>query len=205
MPGKRMDSRRLQPSRGAVNYPLSIITMADLPAVLVPRHVAEKIAAQYLYQSSAANPLVPLSPGEEKDFIQYGYRSRLPVFLSGDTVNRAGNIVQVDGSTLHLGDVPFALFMRLVAELFKNKSGMIPKSRLINAGYIKADGEFQSISRLRQAFRTALGGLDPQDFIEGCRPGYLRLSTHPALVTYDKPKLLSHRNIKVRRLARQLP
>lgn len=82
---------------------------------------------------------------------------------------------------------------------------MVRKSKLINAGYIKADGEYQAISRLRQVFRPVLRGLDPQDFIEACQPRFLRLSTHPALITYDKERLLYHRSEKVRRLARQLP
>lgn len=199
-----MDSH-LQQSYGADSYPLSIITLANLSAILIPQQVAENIAAQYLRQSGVASTPVALSHEEEMEFVRYGYRSRLPIFIPGDTMNRAGNIIRIDGSVLHLGDVPFAFFMRLVAELFKSKGGMIRKSRLINAGYIKADGEYQAISRLRQIFRASLHGLDPQDFIETCQPRYLRLSTHPALIAYDKPKLLSHRNIKIRRLARQLP
>lgn len=204
MPGKRR-SNRLQQPYGADIYPLSIVTMANLPTILIPQQVAENIAVRYLCQNGGVRTPVPLSHKEETEFTRYGYKSRFPIFIPGDTINRTSNIMRVDGSILHLGDVPFALFMRLVAELFRNKSGMVRKSRLINAGYIKADGEYQAISRLRQFFRTALHSLDPQDFIEACQPGYLRLSTHPSLITYDKQKLLSHRNIKIRRLARQLP
>lgn len=203
MPG-RQKSSRLQQSRRPESYPLSLITMASVPAILVPQQVAENIAARYLYQGNT-RPQAALSREEETEFAHYGFRSRLPVFISGDTISRAGNIIRVNSSILRLGDVPFALFMRLAAELFKNRGGMIRKSRLINAGYIKADGEYQAIGRLRQVFQGALGSLEPQDFIESCQPGYLRLSTHPSFITYDKPKLLSHRNTKIRRLARQLP
>ena len=155
MPGRRRDSRYQQPC-GADSYPLSIITMNNLPTILIPRQVAEKIAAQYLYQSGGAGPLTPLSHKEEAEFTRYGYKSRLPIFISGDTVNRAGNIVRINGFILHLGDVPFALFMRLVVELYKNKSGILRRSRLINAGYIKADGEYQAISRLRSSLRCSM-------------------------------------------------
>jgi len=204
MPGKPRSNHLQQPYQADI-YPLSIVTMANLPTILIPQQVAENIALRYLYQNGGVRAMLTLSREEEAEFIRYGYRSRLPIHIPGDIINRTGNIVQVDSSIIHLGDVPFALFMRLVAELFKNKSGMIRKSRLINGGYIKADGEYQAISRLRQFFRTALRGFDPQDFIEACQPGYLRLSTHPALITYNKPNLLSHRNIRIRKLAKQLP
>lgn len=90
-------------------------------------------------------------------------------------------------------------------ELYKNKKGSVPKNTLIRGGYIRANGEFQSIARLRQAFNTALSGLPTQEFIEAYEPKTLRLSTHPDLVTYNKEKLLRHDNEKIRRLARRLP
>lgn len=204
MPGKEEDDHLHQSFR-AVNYPMSMIALNGLPVILIPQKVAEDIALRYICQAGGAGTPAPLSRQQEKEFARYGYRSRLPIFIPGDTVNRAGNIIWINAARLQLGDVPFALFLRLVAELYKNKGGMIRKSRLINAGYIKPDGEYQSISRLRQNFRAVLNGLDPQDFIETCRPGYLRLSTHPAFITYDKAKLLSHRNTKIRKLVRQLP
>lgn len=204
MPGKEEDDHLHQPF-GAQNYPLGLITLAGLPAIIIPQKIAEDIALRYLCQAGRTNTPAPLSHQEETEFSRYGCKSRLPIFIPGDTANRASNIIWINAARLQLGDVPFALFLRLVAELYKNKGGMIRKSRLINAGYIKPDGEYQSISRLRQNFRGVLNGLDPQDFIETCRPGYLRLSTHPAFITYDKAKLLSHRNTKIRRLARQLP
>jgi len=204
MPGRGIESC-LQHSYGSASHPLSAFVLAGLPVILVPGQVAGEIALRCYYQGGGPGTTVLLSREEEREFVQYGFRSRFPIFISGDTVNRAGNIVWMNCLGLQLGDVPFALFMRLAAELYKNMGGMIPKSRLINAGYIRADGEYQSVSRLREIFRPALNGLDPQDFIETCQPRYLRLSTHPAFISYDRPKLLSHRNVRIRRLAKQLP
>ena len=83
--------------------------------------------------------------------------------------------------------------------------GTVNKTRLINSGLIKADSEFQSIARLRQAFNAILTGISPEEFIETCEHKALRLSTHPALISYDKEKLLRHHNEKIRRLAERLP
>lgn len=146
-----------------------------------------------------------LTPKEEEDFKRYSYRSKLPIFITGDTEKRATNLLMVNSAKVHAGDTPFALFLRLIVELFKNKKGTVSKARLINAGYIKADGEFQAINRLRQVFNGVLCGLDTQEFIEVFEPKTLRLSTHPALVKYDKEKLLRHHNVKIRRLAKRLP
>ena len=111
----------------------------------------------------------------------------------------------MNGVRVSIGDVPFALFLRLLVELLRNKKGAIPKSTLIRGGYIRADGEFQAIARLRQAFTSVLDSHKPQEFIESCEYRALRLSTHPALVSYDKARLLGHRNQKIRKLARRLP
>ena len=203
MPGRR--NSRLQQTLGDENYPLNLMPLTELTALLVPWRVAEDIVNGYLCRTGSAGLQSALSPEEETEFLRYNYRSRLPVFISGNTLNRTSNIIRIDEINVNIGDVPFALFLRLVAELLKNNGGVIRKSRLINAGYIKADGEFQAVGRLRRLFQPALGGLDPKDFIESCKPGCLRLSTHPAMISYDKTGLLAHRNIKIRRLARHLP
>lgn len=146
-----------------------------------------------------------LSATEEEECERYGYTTRLPINITGETEKRATNIVLVGGVRVPIGDVPFALFLRLVIELLKNKYGAVSKSVLIRSGYIKADGEFQAIARLRQSFSTTLDGRKPEKFIESCEHRSLRLSTHPGLVNYDKGKLLLHRYEKIRRLAQRLP
>lgn len=146
-----------------------------------------------------------ISIREEDECRHYGYRIRLPIYITGDTEKRATNIIFVNRTRVTIGDVPFALFLRLVVQLFKNKKGTVPKSRLIKGGYIRPDGEFQAIARLRQAFNTSLDGYKPEELIESCEHKALRLSTHPALISYDRERLLAHRNRKIRRLAQRLP
>ena len=132
------------------------------------------------------------------------YSCNLPIHIPGSTAKRSSNIVLVDGRKVTLGDVPFALFLRLVLEQTRNKNGRVSRSTLINTGFIKPGSEFQSISRLREPFRMCLGDADPEDFIETCEHQSVRLSTHPSLITYDKARLLYHRSRKVRRVAARL-
>ena len=154
------------------------------------------------------NPCGPepaLSKCEEMDFPRHEYKCRCPIFITGDTEARARNVVFAGANRVTIGDVAFALFLRLVVELLKSKRGMVSRRKLINGRYINADGEFQSISRLRQAFNGALGPLNPQEFIETCENKCSRLSVQPALIRYNKQKLLCHRNQRIRKLARRLP
>jgi len=146
-----------------------------------------------------------LSKPEQLEFSRYGYKCRFPIFITGDTEARARNILLVNGNRVTIGDTAFTLFLRLVVQLLKNKHGVISRRKLINCGYINADGEFQSVSRLRQVFNGALGSLSPQEFIETCQNKSIRLSIHPALVSYNKEKLLCHHDQRIRKLTRRLP
>jgi len=136
-----------------------------------------------------------LAEEEEADY--YGYKN-LPVRITGDTKKRATNIMLVNGVEVFIGDVSLALFLRLLVELFKNKRGTISRSKLMNTGFIKTGSEFQSVSRLRSS-------VSAEEFIETCEHKSIRLSANPALISYDRGKLLHHRNEKIRRVARRLP
>ena len=73
---------------------------------------------------------------------------------------------------------------------------LCPLSLMIE-GYLNADGEFQSIGRLRECFVRALDDLHPEKFIESYRPKTLKLSVHPDLVTWNQEKLLGHDDVRV--------
>lgn len=148
---------------------------------------------------------ITLSAEEEEERKHYSYKAHLPIHIAGDVEKRATNILFVDGAKVPVGDVPFTLLLRLVVELFKNKEGTVPKSILIKGGYMRADSEFQSIRRLREAFNGALRHCSSQDLIETCDHRTLRLSLHPTLISYNKQKLLGHRNKRISRLAGRLP
>lgn len=158
-----------------------------------------------LAEAPRRKPTITLTPQQEEEFVQRGYRSRLPIFITGDTEKRATNVLEIDGIRVPVNDAPFGIFLALVVALSKNKEGSVSKAGLRSRGLVKFGGEDQAINRLRQAFSTVLGELKPEEFIEAHEAGKLRLSTHPAYVRYDKDKLLRHRNERIRKLAGLLP
>jgi hypothetical protein len=189
---------------GADEFLVSIMRRENRGAMLPLNQSANGLNISYQTKGGQGKLSIPLT-GKENEFDHYGYKSKLPIFITGETEKRATNIVLVNGIRVPIGDVPFALFLRLVVELFKNRNGAVSKAKLINAGYINADGEYQAISRLRQAFDVALDSLSPSEFIESCEPKAIRLSTPPVFISYNKEKLRRHRHKKVRKLAERLP
>ncbi len=149
-------------------------------------------------------PGVTFSKEREEEFQRYGYKSKLPIVITGDRGKWLTNAVMINGFSVTLGDTLFMIFLRLVVQLLRSRNGL-SKAGLRSAGYLKSGSEEQTIGHLRKALGKALGDLDPRAFIESCNRGSIRLSTHPALVKYDKDKLLRHRNEEIRRLAVQLP
>jgi len=145
-----------------------------------------------------------LTVEQESDYELYGYKCRLPIYVSGRTSESGSNLVEVGDNFVEIGDTPFRLFLRLVLELRRDKMGTVSKIGLKSEGYLSEDGEFQSIGRLRHCFIRALGDLNPKKFIEAYRPKTLRLSVHPELVTWDQQKLLEHDDARVRGLVEKL-
>jgi hypothetical protein len=145
-----------------------------------------------------------LTSDQEKDYETYGYKCRLPVYITGE-VSRSGNhLVRVRENTVEIGEVPFRLFLRLILELKNNKLGTVSKVSLKTERYLSEDAEFQSVGRLRDCFVRALSDLDPKEFIEAYHPKTLRISVHPDLVTWNQQKLMGHDNARVRDLAEKL-
>jgi len=153
---------------------------------------------------------VILTPEEEKEFSARQFKSRLTIEITGEIEKRSTNILRVDGAKVTLGDIPFALFLRLVVELLKGGDGCIYKGDsehgggLIGEGFLKPASVDQDIRRLREPFIPALKGLPPTKFIEVFKHKHIRLSTHPRYVLYDKKRLLLHDHRDVRRLAKNL-
>jgi hypothetical protein len=153
--------------------------------------------------SSRHQPSLAVELEEESEF--YGFKCRVPVLITGEITKTGSNVVLTGNTEVWMGDSPFALFLRLVLELYTNKWGAVSKVKLQEEGYLSEDGEFQDIHRLRNCFTRSLVGLDPKEFIESFRPKTLRISIHPKLVSYNKKKLLAHDNELVRRLVQRLP
>jgi len=155
--------------------------------------------------------IITLTPEQEKQFARHQFKSRLPIEITGEVEKRAGNIIRVAGAKVPLEDAEFRFFLRLVVELFKDGDGSIykgdPNARggLVDEDILKADSIDQTINRLRGRFTPALKDLPPNDFIEAYRQKHIRLSTHPAYISYNKDRLLHHHDAKIKQLASHLP
>jgi hypothetical protein len=171
-----------------------------------------KIDLSPALKKAAEKPVeITLTPKEEKEFALHQFKSRLPIGITGDVEKRATNIIRVGTTEIKLGNASFTLFLRLVVELFKGGDGCVYKGDptygggLIEEGYLNPAGVDQAIQRLREKFASALKDLPSNKFIEIHRSKHLRLSTHPAYISFNKDKLLNHEEEKIRRCANQLP
>lgn len=159
----------------------------------------------------AVEPFSPkLSEEDEAAFAKAGFKSRLPIVVTGELDGRNGNVVEVNGTRLSLGDVKFHLFLRLVVAVFEQDDGLVELGTAKHGGGLCAEGILQEhnlhqpIHRLRGSLRHALDELNPKSFIE-VRRGKIRLSTHPAYVRYNISALTSHVDTAIRELAHRLP
>ena len=125
------------------------------------------------------------------------------IYITGDRCRWNTNTILVNDHPVRLGDKLFTLFLRLAVQTMRNGRG-VTKAALRTGGYLTADAEEQTIGHLKKAFSHALRNLDVR-VIESSGRGAIRLSTPPALLKYDRDKLVRHGNEKVSRLAEQLP
>lgn len=153
---------------------------------------------------------VQLSPDEEQEFERLGFKSRLPIRITGRTERRNSNVIDVTGHRVVLTDAPFRMFLRLVVALCETPDGFLSRSDLRYGTGIDGETDLapegldQALSRLRAPFQPALEGLERTDFIE-TSSGRFRLSTHRRYVTWDRKALLGHQDKWVPRIAARLP
>ena len=164
-----------------------------------------------LKKAPARPVIVTLTSAQEKEFTRHGFKSRLPIEITGEVEKRANNIVIIAGAKVPIEDAEFRVFLRLTVELFKGEDGSIykgdPMARggLVDEDILKPDSIDQTINRLRGRFTPALKDLPPTDFIEAYRQKHIRLSTHPAYISYNKDRLLQHQDAKIQELTSQFP
>lgn len=144
-----------------------------------------------------------LNANEEEEFKARDYKSRYPIMVA-ESIDRHRNKILVNLFPVLLGDSLLALFLRLVVGLQNSENGTVTKAGLRSGGFIKSGSEDQTIGHLRAAFAGVLGNINPHDFIESYGRGTIRLSTHPALIKYDKHKLKEHKNSKINKIAERL-
>jgi hypothetical protein len=63
--------------------------------------------------------VVELSAGQEAEFTAQGCVGRLPIFLTGQTEQRARNVLEVGDQTVYVEDADFTLFLPLVLGLYE--------------------------------------------------------------------------------------
>jgi hypothetical protein len=123
---------------------------------------------------------VKLSPEEEKEFARWGFKSRLPVVITGHVEGLSRNVVIVAGKRVLLTNLKFRLFLRLVQELTKGNSGWVSKRELKERHFVGEENDYnRKVHELRNAFEPALEGyhLSKKDFIQA-KLNHVRLSTH---------------------------
>lgn len=104
----------------------------------------------------------------------------------------------------------------LIFELKKNKEGWVDVDKFIEDINLSLTGIPQLIGILRKSL-IGVKFLDKDSAKEliknnknkknakNKKGGFYRISNHPDLISYDKEKLLSHADIRIRKLAEELP
>lgn len=155
------------------------------------------------------SPSIQLTADEEKEFVEARFKSRLPLDITGEHLKRATNVLQIGGRRVEIADADLVLLLRLVVALHASPNGFVPKGGgRAPGGLVEEQGIVpgrvdQAISRLRQALRPGIEGLDPKNLIE-VQGGRLRLSTHPRFINVFWERLDDHPHEMVRRLLTQL-
>lgn len=187
--------------------------LESLDVFVVPLGAPDPFLLDYsaaLGKPARKAPRVVLSDEEDRDFGLMGFKSRLPIRITGRTERRKGNVIDVAGHGVILTDAPFRMFLRLVVALCETTDGFLSRNDLRygtgidSEGVLAPDGLDQALSRLRAPFQPALEGLQRTHFIEA-RSSHVRLSTHRGYVTWDREALLRHQDGWVRGLAARLP
>lgn len=87
----------------------------------------------------------------------------------------------------------------------KGKGGWVNKSTLHIDRIITDPNKYQIYSNLRKDLQGCLIDKDGEKFIENDGSKNYRISTHPDFITYNKEKLLNHKDPQIRKLAEELP
>lgn len=168
----------------------------DLPAQLRP------------YASKGRK--VILTETQEDEFKNYGFRVRLPIHITALSAGRNATIVLLDGNQVSIPLADFRLFIFLIIALFLHEDGFLSWNDIkysvedVGENLIAPEGLEQAVSRLRSRFKSPLGGLKGNEFIER-KSWRVRISTHRKFITYDRNGLLNHFDPLVRQLVQRLP
>lgn len=148
---------------------------------------------------------IELSKEQERDYEKYGYNCKDRIYIPGTSSFYRSNEIIVNGIKIKIGDSLFLLLLRLAVELKKGESGWVNISTLHIDRIITVPDKYQIYSRLRTTLQGSLIDKDGEKFIENDGSKNYRISTHPDFITYNKEKLLSHKDPDIKKLAEELP
>ena len=142
---------------------------------------------------------------QEKDYEKHEYKCKDQINILGtSSINRSNEII-VNKTKIKIGDSLFLLLLRFIVELKKGEGGWVSIYSLHDEHIITDPDKYQIYSRLRTDLQGCLIDKDGEKFIENDGSKNYRISTHPDFITYNKEKLLSHNDPRIRKLAEELP
>lgn len=145
---------------------------------------------------------------QSSDYKKYKYKCYYKINIVGKNDNlKKENYIEVDGNGIELGKNNFILFIKLALELKRNNEGWVDIELFIQEIELSFTGRHQLIARLRENLMKikALDNNNVKRLIENKKGGLYRISTHPDFVTYNKKKLLNHKDPEIKELAEELP
>lgn len=144
------------------------------------------LAKELPYQR--VKPKMVLTEKQGLDYKKFEYRCRDKVYIPGTLPLKRSNIIMANENNIKLGDRLFALFLRFVVELKKEKGGWVNIHTLESEGIIQSEDiqkpTYQIYSRLRSTLQGSLSDKDGQKFIQSDGIKNYRISTHPEFITY---------------------
>jgi hypothetical protein len=138
---------------------------------------------------------------------KYKYKCCYKINIIGkDEDLKKENYIEIGGNGIELGKNNFILFVKLALELTRNNEGWVDIEVFVQEIDLSFSGRHQLIERLRGNL-TKIKVLDNsivKELIENKKSGLYRISTHPDFITYNKEKLINHKDPRVRELAENL-
>lgn len=150
-------------------------------------------------------PDAVLTDAQRLDYRRIEYQCYDKIGFPGVSPAWRSNRIVVNGSGVTVAESSFVLLLRLAVELKEGKGGWVSVHELEQEGFPLSTTDYRPWVKLRRELRGFLLDPDAKKLIENNKSGAYRISTHPDFVTYDKEKLLSHPNGRIKDLARALP
>lgn len=147
-----------------------------------------------------------LSEEQKRDYKKYEYKCKDKIYILGTSQHFRSNDIIINKVQMTIGDSILKLLLRFLVELKKRNGGWISRDTILDENIFNSDDpeDFRKFYELRKALKGFLLKKDSNKFIENDRKKHYRISTHPDFITYNKEKLLNHKDPQIRKLAEEL-